>query len=227
MVTLCYSGGRQGVQMANGGCDTRGSDMVAGGIKVASEQIGSQWWMNTGYAGPEPDLATKAKFSDATVANAWANTYLAQAKVNSDMGVQQAAGKWLGDPAQNPSGINLWANAPSVYQQQFALAATTPSQANTMNADTGITAQTAKNLQKLTDALDSGSYYSGEPNVPVVQGAGGYSFGTPGTSDTTSSGTGILSSLGLGALLVIGALVIAVFWLFSRTGSSRGSAHGA
>ena len=226
-MATCVSGGRTGTLLPGGGCDTRAADLAAAGISVPSQQIGSQFWMNSGYSGPEPDLATKAKFSDAQVANAWANTYLAQANVNTQMGVVAKPNQWLGDPALNPAGINLWGNAPAVYQAQFAAL---PAQANPNQASAGITPQAGSDLAKLVDALQNGAYHTNTPNVPVVQGTGGYTFGSSGGTDTgtgtTSSDTGILGSLGIGALLVIGALVIGVFYLFSH-GSGRGHGHGA
>lgn len=40
-------------------------------------QVGSQYWMDAGYTGPEPDAATKAAYSDAVVAY---NAAVAQAQ---------------------------------------------------------------------------------------------------------------------------------------------------
>jgi hypothetical protein len=44
--------------------------------KVEPVQQGSQFWMNSDYTGPEPDLATKAAYSTAEYARDWAATYL-------------------------------------------------------------------------------------------------------------------------------------------------------
>ncbi len=45
--------------------DTRERDSTG---KLASNQIGSEYWLNKDYVGPEPDEATKKKFTDAAAA---------------------------------------------------------------------------------------------------------------------------------------------------------------
>ena len=49
-----------------GGWDTRSRD--AAGKLITNQQNSSQYWMDAGYSGPEPDYATKALYSDAQYA---------------------------------------------------------------------------------------------------------------------------------------------------------------
>jgi len=61
-----------------------------------SEQTGSQFWMNTGYKGPEPPLAVKGLFSSADYARDW----IAQYSRN------------IVDPAPSPAVQNIAQNYP-------------------------------------------------------------------------------------------------------------------
>lgn len=44
--------------------------------QIDNSQKGSQFWMDSGYRGAEPDLATKAAFSDVGYARDWLKAYI-------------------------------------------------------------------------------------------------------------------------------------------------------
>ncbi|MFA5379070.1 MAG: hypothetical protein WC455_25165 [Dehalococcoidia bacterium] len=45
--------------------DTRARDATG---KLTTNQVGSEYWLNAGYVGPEPDEATKKRYTDAAAA---------------------------------------------------------------------------------------------------------------------------------------------------------------
>lgn len=63
--------------------DTRAADLARAGIRVPSQQTNSsQFWMDTGYNGPEPSLNVKALYSDAQYAYDTAQATIAAARNN-------------------------------------------------------------------------------------------------------------------------------------------------
>lgn len=58
--------------------DTRARDAAG---RLTTTQTGSQYWMDAGYTGPEPDAATKAAYTDALLAY---NKAVVQARALAD-----------------------------------------------------------------------------------------------------------------------------------------------
>lgn len=97
-----------------GGVDTRARDASG---NLITNQIGSQFWMNEGFTGPEPTLEVKAAFSTAEYASGWIGAYvqtLIDKGVTVTDDVKQMA---LYPAASSPVLKALWQANPTISPQ--------------------------------------------------------------------------------------------------------------
>lgn len=198
---------------------------------ATSGLIGSQIWMNSGYTGPEPDLATKAKLSDAQYASDWISTYT-QGLVNAGVPVQPAITAIANNPVQQSS-IDVWNAIPqispaSALEQRIAEAGGYTQWAANMGV---VTAQpTQPNNPTATLAPPSPVSGAGAGTIDPIQaivtqipGAGAGSGWAGGSTDgSTGSGTGLLSQIGILPILAIAGVFIILAYLATKTSRGRG-----
>jgi len=158
--------------------------------QVEQLQTGSQFWMNSGYTGPEPPIEVKAVFSTADYARDWIGQYAAQL-AGSGMVVSPAVTEIAATyPAPSAKTLAIWQAAPSlaptIGMQNQPGAATTPGQDYT-----GMIADINRALQN------------------IAQGYGGQDAGLQQPSGTNWL---LIGGLALGALLLMSMLT-------GRTGS--------
>jgi len=84
---------------------TQAEAAAAADRSIASQQLGSQWWMNSDYAGPDPSLETKQAFSGAEYAYAWEESF----KQNTATGMER-----------NDAAYRAYIDAMSVQQQTIS-----------------------------------------------------------------------------------------------------------
>jgi hypothetical protein len=79
---------------------------------LTTNQIGSQFWMNAGYTGPEPTMEVKRAFSSAEYASGWIGNY-AQQLINTGVPVTQGVRDMAKYPAAtSPILLQLWKDYP-------------------------------------------------------------------------------------------------------------------
>jgi hypothetical protein len=200
-----------------------------------SQQIGSQFWMNSGYTGPEPDLATKQAFSTAEYANTWIGDY---SKKLVDAGVPvsdsvAAIAKTAIPPSQQIS--DLWQAVPQIapsgaladriaeaggYTKWATNMGVVTAQTNTVNDPNATLAPPSPVSGAGAGTLDVMQAEIGGLGAAISKLAGTGSGTSASGSDTTESPS-LLSQLGIIPLVIIGGLFVGLIWLATR-GHSRG-----
>jgi len=183
-------------------------------------QVGSQYWMNTGYSGPEPSLATKAVFSSASYASSWAAQDVTNMQKAGVPGVNTGS---LAAIASNPVSVQaqaLWAAFPGVapptnfttvatpgvgagtpiintaLQLQVPPGTSTTSGSNAAPVATGTTTTQGNNIGNSQGT-------NGQTSAPVTQGTVAPDL-FAGLNTLLSNPTVILAGLAMVALLALG-----------------------
>jgi len=149
--------------------------------QVEQLQTGSQFWMNSGYTGPEPPLEVKAVFSTADYARDWMSTYagkLVSSNPNVSPAVTTIAETY---PAPSAQTLTIWQAAPQLEP--------TVNMQNQPGATTQAGQDFTAIINDINKALNSLAQSSGQIN----QGA---------TQESPTNWL-LLGGLGLGALLVL------------------------
>ena len=114
----CWANESMAIQM-DGPLTSPGPGLVqtgafAGNLTGQIEQLqtGSQFWMSSGYQGPEPPLEVKAVFSTADYARDWIAQYARQLGPNVSPAVRQIQQTYPESPSAQTQII--WANAPQL-----------------------------------------------------------------------------------------------------------------
>lgn len=182
----CWANESMAIQM-DGPLTSPGPGLVqtgafAGNITGQVEQLqtGSQFWMNSGYTGPEPPLEVKAVFSTADYARDWIAAYAGQLAASGPVSpaVAQIAATY---PAPSAQTVAIWQASPALQP--------TIGMQNQPGAPTPAGQDYGGIINDINKALNSLAQAAGQTN----QGAG------------QASGTNwlLIGGLALGALLVI------------------------
>ena len=200
----------------------------ANNAAATSSQIGSQFWMNSGYSGPEPSIEVKKALSTAEYARDWIGQY-AQDLVGAGVPVQDSVAAMAKDYPVSEASLALWDAVPAIspgaaLETRIAEAGGYTGWASSM----GVVTANPNTVNNPNSALAPGSPVSGagagtvDPfQAPVDSSGGGYGGG----SGADSSGSSLLSSL-LSSSLLIPAAIFGIFlvliFMLTRSGSRSG-----
>ena len=186
---------------------------VTGEMVVDNGQMGSQWWMDTAYDGPEPDLATKLATTgggSADYSRDWIGTYVSKL-VESGMDVSRmAAGIANEYPEASISSQQVWAQYPAI-SPSMAVAVNHPEIAR------------AGTIAAATPSSNPGSTSEPSYMTPATGSTSGPQNTATTTGGTQTPAAAMTSALGQYGIYIIGVILALMFvGLITLSGNRSG-----